>query len=248
MMVLNPYKQDFLATLFKKYNGHNQWAAQKSTVVGSTTTWIDYKGIHNVLNPLAANQPTTTSPDVTFNKKNSATFLTNDKLQKDTPNYGVGQTTGGIWLVLETYINFTATSTLFSVGDNASNSNLFQIYINTLGQLNLGMLSSPSSVIKTVTTPLSISTKYIVYIYQSGTEIVFYINGILAVSTGTATIQWLDYVNTLGVLDNIVIGARDTITDVYSNGKIVLVGNYPLLDAAGRTDMFNELNEYYNVY
>lgn len=236
-----------LQSLFNNHAGRNQWAAENSTVVSTTTTWIDYAGIHNVLNPAAANQPTTNSPDADFNNKKSATFSVDDKLQKNTPNYGAGQTTGGIWLVFKTHSNFTATSMLFSVGDNLSNSNYFQIYIGTDGKLNCGLGSSPSTVLKTATVALTVSTKYKVLIEQDGSNINFYINGVLVASTGIATTQWLAYANTLSVLDNIVIGARDFISDVYSNGKIALIGNYPLLTAGNRTDLFTKLDTYYGV-
>lgn len=239
-----------LAAIFSDFAGRNMWAADNSTVVSTTTTWIDYASVHNVLNPAAANQPTTNDPDADFNSKKSATFITDDYLIKNTPNYGAGQTTGSLWFVIKTN-GIDGHENFFEVSDAATNNAKLNV-INLAGDYPAIVINDGTSTnsIRS-TTALSINSKYIIEIESNGSSIAMYVNGVL--QTLTATLgsnlgQWFAYANTLSTLDNITIGARINTSPLYFGGKIALVGNYPLLSTANRNSMFTRLNNYYGVY
>lgn len=238
-----------LAKIFNTYGGINQWAAENSTIVGTTTTWLDYAGVHDVANPSATNQPSTTNPDSDFNDKASSTFLTDDYLIKNTPNYGAGQTTGSLWAVLKTGSSFATISAIFSANNTANLLEKFLIFIDTGGKLNLTVHNGTTVNTLTVNTALSINSKYIIYIESNGTTTNVYINGVLQTLTGTNVGNWFNYSNTGNTLDNVVVGgAIRSSTPLYYNGKIALIGNYALPSSVERTSMLNALNNYYNVY
>lgn len=241
-----------LQQIFNNFGGLNQWAAQNSTVVGTTTTWLDYAGVHNIENPAATNQPSTTNPDSDFNNKKSATFDgINDYLIKNTANYGSGQTTGSLWMVIKTPAVFT-TSMIFTVANNVSNLAQLVIY-EIAASKELGFYISNGTTIFSLKANMTllVSTEYIIEVESNGSLVSIYINGVLQTITtfvGTNAGQWFSYANTGNTLNNLAIGARINSTPFYYGGKIAFIGNYPLLNATDRAGMFNALNSYYNVY
>lgn len=242
---------DALQSIFSTYGGRNQWTAQNSLVSGTNTTWYDYAGTHNLVNPAATNQPSTINPDSDFNNKKSATFLTDDYLIKNTANYGSGQTTGSLWMVIKTPAVFT-TSMIFTVANNVSNLAQLLIYeIAASKQLGFYINNGTTIVSLKANMTLLVSTEYIIEVESNGSLVSIYINGVLQTITtnvGTNAGQWFSYANTGNTLNNLAIGARINSTPFYYDGKIAFIGNYPLLNATDRAGMFNALNSYYNVY
>lgn len=250
-LVITDYNQnDILKELFQKYNGHNQWAAEKSTVVSTTTTWIDYAGVHNVANPAAGNQPTRNDPDTDFNNKKTGSFDgTDDYLIKNTANYGSGQTTGSVWGVVRTGSSFAGTPSIFSVNNIATTTQKFLISIDTAGKINIVVHNGTTANILTVNTALTLNSKYIIEVESNGSTTLCYVNGVLQTLTGTNSGLWFAYANTGNTLDNVVVGgAIRASSPLYFFGKIALIANYPLLDTTSRADVFTKLKTFYNVY
>jgi hypothetical protein len=52
----------------------NVWSSENLTIAGTTTTANDYKGVHNLSNPGATNQPTFNTSSVNFGGKPSLSF------------------------------------------------------------------------------------------------------------------------------------------------------------------------------
>lgn len=230
------------------FSGHNSWSSVNSTDVSTTTTWLDYAGVHNLANPSATNQPTVVNPDTDFNGLKTYSFVTDDYLIKNTPNYGAGQTTGSIWLVIKASSSFQY---LFSCADVSTNSSQFTVYLVNSNKLRFYNHNGTVQFAVEANLTLINNTVYIVEVQSDGGTISIYINDILVPLTllsGVNSGQWLAYANTLSNLDNIAIGAKINTAPLYSNGTIVYVGNFPLLSSDNRTLMFNALNSIFNVY
>lgn len=239
-----------LAQLFTQYAGRNQWAAENSTIVSTTTTWIDYAGVHNIANPAAGNQPTRVDPDSDFNNKKTDSFGgVDDYLIKNTSNYGAGQTTGSLWAIVKTGANFAGSPVIFSANNTANTIEKAFVYFDTLGKLNIIFHNGIISNILTTVNAFSINSKYLIEFESNGSTTSCYTNGVAQTLVGTNNGSWFSYANTGNTLDNIVIGgAIRSASPVYYLGKIALVGNYPLLTAGNRSDLEAKFNTFYNVY
>lgn len=239
-----------LQAVFNNHAGRNQWAAENSTIVSTTTTWLDYASVHNVANPAAGNQPTRVYPDTDFNNKKTGSFDgTDDYLIKNTANYGSGQTTGSLWIVVKTGSSFTSSPAIFSVNNIATTTQKLLISINTAGKINITTHNGTTANVLIVDTALTINSKYIIEVESNGSTTSCYVNGVLQTLTGTNSGLWFDYANTGNTLDNVVIGgAIRASSPLYYFGKIALVGNYPLLTAGNRSDLETKLKTFFNVY
>ena len=236
-------------SIHNDFGGINSWSSEKSTDVSTVTTWLDYAGVHNLANPAAGNQPTVINPDADFNNLKTYSFLTDDYVSKNFPNYGLGLTTGSLWAIIKTPA-VLATGVIFAVASTDQNTNLLQFVILNTGKI-VFTLSGSTIVNIESNVLLAANTKYILEVESNETLITLYINGILTATTNTQGInqgQWFNSIAAVGVDDNISIGARLSSAHVFFNGKIVYVGNFPLLSAANRAAMFNQLNSIANVY
>lgn len=77
-----------LQQIIDLFNFSNAWSSENLTIAGTTTTANDYKGVHNLANPGATNQPTFNSASANFGGKPSLSFSgIDDYLIKNTANF-----------------------------------------------------------------------------------------------------------------------------------------------------------------
>ena len=77
-----------LQQIIDAFGFSNAWSSENLTIAGTTTTALDYKGVHDLVNPGATNQPTFNSASASFGNKPSLSFNgVDDYLIKNVSNF-----------------------------------------------------------------------------------------------------------------------------------------------------------------
>lgn len=246
---LTPYS-DAIQTIIDKYATLNAWSFANIRISGTTTTAYDYKGTHDLSNPVIANQPTFYGGDGNILNRPSAYFVTDDYLYKATADYLIGQSTGAIHAVFTTNADVSSQWAFFSSCDEAS-TNYFFNFVVYLGKIYFTIRNTTATGQRYEgycnTTTILANTSYVVSIYQNGTTLQVLINGVaqsLVINNGTAGTYWFSDITNR---DNISIGALIYSSSVYSDLDIALV--QITSDSADATVLanHNELKTLYGI-
>lgn len=257
-MIITPYRNtpysigrsrlDALQSIVDSYTTLNAWTAQKKTIDGTTTTVLDYKGLHNLANPDVASQPTFNANDSTFNNNNSFSFDSTDYFKKMSADFGNGVTASTFVFVCETPSSFATNPMLFGACDEAVNQDKFVCFVNSGGTLQFQSRESANTTNIVGTNSVTTSTKYIFGFSCDGTDSHLYINN-GARETFAAQNDWLNFANTNSALDNITLGGRQS-TNVLSwaDGKIAACFHVSNTSNGDITNLISDLNDIYNAY
>tara|TARA_R110002167_G_scaffold54889_1_gene156360 strand:- start:2324 stop:3355 length:1032 start_codon:yes stop_codon:yes gene_type:complete len=234
---------DFLQGIFSTYNFTNMWSSENLTISGTTTTFNDYSGEHDLTNPAAANQATYSAIDVDFNNKPSLTYdNTDDYNYKSTNDFRIGDNEGAIYITFRTGAVLAANHTLFCVADEATNIEKILIYISIDDKISMAV---GTSVLSITTSALAINTNYVLRIQSNGSAYSVTLNNVAQTIVGTNNGLWF---NDFTLLSNISVGSRVNAGGALPfNGKLGLVGYTPLLSAGDDTVLVNELMSRYGI-
>lgn len=247
---ITPYT-DPLQRIIDKYATLNAWSFENFGINTTTSTIYDYEGTHDLSNPAVANQPTFYGGDGNILNRPSAYFVTDDYLYKAQADYLIGESTGCIHAVFTTNANITSSNWVFSSCDAASTNYIFGVAV-VLGKFRLLIRNTTGQEYDVyLSTEPQANTSYVISIYQNGTNIQAYVNGVAQTftdngSSGTTPEQmwWSDVSNR----DNIAIGGAIISPSQYSDLDIALV--QITSDSADATVLANhtELNDIYGCY
>jgi len=240
-----------LQAIINKYGFHNYWDFDKSTVIGSTTTLLDYKGVHNLSNPAAANQPTLNSPDSDFNNKNSGTFVNSDPdyLYKAVANYQGSDTSGVFTAIIKTPSAWSGVAEgLISITDDTEADTCISLHLNN-GNLDIFYDEGATTNIFRATTPIALNTLYIISGYSNGSTYKSCINETIdtgGMFSGSNDGTWF---SALGNTNSINFGVLNRSGAMrYYNSKIKGVGYMPFVSDAEVQALHSELNKIVKIY
>ena len=238
-----------LAKIVSDYGYLNAWSTKKLTISGTDTTYIDYAGEHDLVNPSAANQPTYSASDSDINNKPSLTYATVDYNSKVYSNYRSGDSTGVIDCVFRTGADVTSPGVQFASSKIVNGEYIGIYYIN--GKLKVVISNTTNAadryLIDCNTTAIAINSNYVVSVQQNGTDLAVWINGVsqsFTVVAGTAQTYWFADVSTRL---NIVIGAILTPTKTYCNDTKTFVGYRPYVSNAITLNGNTDLKTHYGI-
>jgi len=221
----------------------NAWSSENLTIAGTTTTANDYKGVHNLANPGATNQPTFNPTSANFGGKPSLTFNgIDDYLIKNTANFN--NVNSGFQIDIFKSVQPRALCS----SDNATNGR----YIN--GFLNAGKVGFEFVIITnriTANTLVFNSNVGNVLAWSStGTDYVISLNGTsnsgadLNIINGANNGGWF---NDVLLRDNISIGARISSAPIYFQLEWVFSGVGTNTSAADLNALTLALKKYYSL-
>jgi len=237
-----------LTTHFSTYGGINGWSSVNKTIVGTTTTLLDYGGTHDLANPAASNQPTLNSADAAMNGYDTLTYDgTNDYNYKAVTNWRSADTQG---VFSFTFIYDGTGASIFGTAKETDNNRKIQIFIGVANKIRI--ILSLSAGIKRVfdlntTTLVSGSIYTVVLRCKFGVSYAAWINGVaqtLIFTTGSND-GGVWTINITG-RNNITVGAVQQLSPNYYSGKFGQLFYYPYTDdttaQAIGTDLINILH------
>lgn len=213
-----------LQQIIDSANLTDAWTAENLTVVGTTTTMINYVGATNLVNPAASNQPMLVSNEI--NGKPILRFITDDILSGTINNWRSADTSGQITIVVKQ--NQNAISTFFGSSDTSSTKIWSVRKTATTNKLeHLHNSGNTVSAIISGTQDLGTSLFKVLTIASNGSTDKMFVNGASeTISSGTLGGKWLADFPTQR--DNITIGGLIFSSTVYANVDVygAFYGNY----------------------
>jgi len=237
------------------YNPYNIWDSENATIVGTTTTWLDYNNVgvkYNLVNPTPDNQPTLVSGDVDFNGIDSFSFDgINDFVNNGSViDYRASDSSGSFYFVFRTGADVTTTQVIFNAKKPSVSTEYFLISLSS-GKISCSIRSSLSTianVLTTTTTTLLPNTNYVLRFTSIDTAYQIELNGIdqafnvsgVSGTSGFNDGKWFSEIG--GLLDTIVIGSQSLVGFEFPfNGKITFAGYYPVLSESDNASLFGNL-------
>ncbi len=193
----------------------NAWSSENLTIAGTTTTANDYKGVHNLANPGATNQPTFNPTSANFGGKPSLTFSgVDDYLIKNTANFN--NVASGFQV--DVFKGVQAKGGL-NTADNATNARYIRGY-TTGGKIGFELVFitnrfTANNLTWTTTQGNAVAIQSNATIYRIS------INGNSSSGANLNILNGLDdgkWFNAIGLRDNVSIGG--TITSIPNYGVI----------------------------
>lgn len=228
------------------YDPHNIWDSENVSIVGSTTTFLDYNKVgtkYNLANPAAANQPTYNPSSANFNNLPSFTFDgVNDYVSNSVSDYRIGDHSG---MIISAYRLVSSTNLhLLTSADSSNNDYLInQLVIAGNGRFRLG--TENAGVFNThLGTDNINNTNTNVYAFGSnGTIHKFFNSGVAdSISSTTAAGEWFGDVSSR---NNIAIGAQLRAAPSYANIEWAMTGYFPYVNDATTVEIINFLKTKY---
>ena len=190
----------------------NAWSSENLTIVGTTTTALDYKGVHNLVNPGATNQPTFNASSVNFGGKPSLSFNgIDDYLIKNISSFN--NVNSGFQIDV-----FKSNSPIsLTTADTANNARKLSSYINT-GKIGFWYYGGTQNLITANTLTFNSLAGNAVAFSSNGTNYVISLNGSansggdLNILSGADDGKWF---NDITGRDNICIGSVQQLSPIY---------------------------------
>jgi len=235
-----------LAKIVSNYGFLNFWDTESLTISGTTTTYIDRLGVHNLPNPAAANQATYSASDSDFNNKPSLDYDgTTDYNYKAFNNYRGGDSDGAFYFVFKTGATLSATHPIISFSDESTNNEKLLIFTDSAQKLGCLLNNGANIYSQATTTTLATNTVYVGKIESNGSTYKISINNVDQTINMVFGVNNGNWFNSLTTLTNISIGARINTSSIYSNAKIVCVGYSPLQSGVNDAALITSLGAYY---
>lgn len=182
--------------------------------------YIDYKGVHNLNNPAATNQPVFNASNSNLNNLPTLYYNLDDYASKSFSNYLIGYSTGCIAGTFRTGSNVADFSPLFASSEIAStNKKVVVAYFS--GKLRIIIRNTTSAgdryEVDCDTTPILANTSYSYIVYQTGSGLKAIINGVsqtFSSVAGTSSTYW--FLNVTGRV-NVSIGGLIQSSPVYAS-------------------------------
>ena len=230
------------------YNPRNIWDSENVSIVGSTTTFLDYNQVgtqYDLSNPAAVNQPTYNASSANFNSLPSFTFDgVNDYVSNSVSDYRIGDQSG---MVISVYRVLSGVNLhLFTSADSANNDYLInQIIIPANGRFRLGTENAGTFNTHAGTDDISANTSRVYAFGSNGTVHKFFNNGVAdTISITTAAGEWL---GDIASRDNIAIGAQLRSSPSYSNIEWCMTGYFDYVDDATTIKIINFVKNKYGI-
>lgn len=229
-----------LQSIYADHGFLHMWSAENILVSGSTTTFYDYAGTHDLANATSGEQPTVNSSDANFGGKQSIGFDGTQGVEKSVANWRSSDNAGMI-----TYVcNPTSSKTNFGLvsSDESANGTYIgdvDLSIFDLGRINSGVLLRDGN--NTSDFPATVIT-----MTGNGTQNTVFQDGVKLTLTSTGAGEWMnDSLNR----DNICIGKLIRSSGT-SNGTMewVLSGYHnSVLSDADIQAMHQDIMDYYSI-
>jgi hypothetical protein len=243
-----------LAQIYSEGGFTNMWTSENTTIVSTTTTFIDYAGEHNLANPGASNQPTyNASGSLGSNSKPSFTFDgSSDYVYKAVSGWRSSDSTGEIVVVFRVLNTSTirvlssadeaSTNYFITDGTNAAGGDVFDFYTFDTGAAEDRRMRGD--------TDIQTGSPSKLYSYGTGGSSYHIIgNGtsetVTAVTNSDDGGTWFDEITDR---DNIAIGALIRSSTQYGNIEFCFAGYRPFTSIANSQSIQALINTYYGIY
>lgn len=230
--------------IVEDYGFSNAWSSENLTIAGTTTTANDYKGVHNLVNPGATNQPTFNSVSANFGGKPSLSFSgVDDYLLKNISNFN--NVNSGFTIDV---FKSPTTPRALSTSDNLGNGRYINGYTSA-GKVGFELVFITNRVTAN-TLVWNTAVGNVLACGSTGTDYVISLNGAsnvganLNIVTGTDNGAWF---NDVGNRDNVSIGARISSTPIYYLLEWVFSGVGTNISEADLNSLTLALKNYYNL-
>ncbi len=201
-----------LQQIIDAFGFSNAWSSENLTIAGTTTTALDYKGVHNLANPAATNNPTFNASSIIFGGKPSLSFNgIDDYLIKNISSFN--NVNSGFQIDV-----FKSNSPIsLTTADTANNAKKLSGYINT-GKIGFWYYGGTQNLITANTLTFNSLAGNAVAFSSNGTNYVISLNGSansgggLNILTGADDGKWF---NDITGRDNICIGSAQQLSPIY---------------------------------
>jgi hypothetical protein len=219
------------------------WSSENLTIAGTTTTANDYKGVHNLANPGATNQPLYNLSSINFGGKPSLTFSgVDDYLIKNTANFN-NEASG-----FQVDVFKGTTPRVLTSADNGTNSRYIRGYTNA-GKIGFELVIVTNRFTAN-TLVWNTAVGNVVAYGSNGSAYLISLNGAsnsganLNILNGADNGAWFSGV---GLRDNVAIGGTISSTPNYANIEWVFSGVGTNTSEADLNLLTLLLKEYYNL-
>lgn len=225
---------DHLQEIFNEYPYFNMWTTDRLDISGSTTTKLDYASQHNLVNPLAINQPTFIAVDSDFNDGSSLSYGGDDFVYKSITDYRIADTTGVIDLVFTSGSTVTGDFPIFASSADTSNSYKISLWIFN-GKIRIVMRNGGSLYVADTPVIINSLQKYAISVQQDGLGMKVAVNGAFQTLTpSVVSIPDTAWFSSIPNRTNVSVGSVIQSSPFYFNGKIVFAG-YRAYESDART-------------
>lgn len=233
-----------LQQIIDSFGFSNAWSSENLSIVGTTTTALDYMGVHDLSNPAVANQPSFNSASASFGNKPSLSFSgVNDVLTKNVSNFNF--VNSGFQIdVLKSTVSPRALST----SDAAGNGRYINGYVSG-GKVGFEIVFLTNRL--TANTLVYDNTKGNALAWSStGTAYAISLNGLSNVGANLNIISGANdggWFNDVAARDNVSIGGRLSSTPVYYTMEWVFSGVGTNTSEADLNALTLALKNYYKL-
>lgn len=209
-----------LQQIIDSFGFSNAWSSENLTIVGTTTTALDYKGVHDLANPGATNQPTFNASSVDFGGKPSLSFNgIDDYLIKNTANFN------NVASGFQIDVFKGTTPRALTSADNATNARYTSGYTSD-GKIGFELVFITNRFTANTLVWNTAVGNVVAYVSNASAYLIS-LNGAsnsgadLNIINGANNGAWF---NSVGLRDNVSIGGRITSTPKYANIEWVFSG------------------------
>jgi hypothetical protein len=209
-----------LQQIINAYSFTHAWSSENLTIAGTTTTALDYKGVHNLANPDILSQPTYNLSSINFGGKPSLSFNgTTNYLIKNTLNFN------NVNSGFQIDVFKSTTPRVLTTSDNASNGRLIRGYMNT-SRIGFELLFVTNRFVSNNLTWDDTKGNAVAYC-STGTSYFISMNGNSSSGANLTIITGLDngeWFNDIALRDNVAMGATISLTPTFFNIEWVFSG------------------------